>query len=650
MLTRLSINARLLILSASLLLVIAASNFYLTSTLRSASTKAVEADRTVSQMEVVDAVRGAFGDLRYWRADLAVSLLMLSQRNADAARHRLDQQLQKLDSVDMPIAAALRTETAAFDDLAGKAVEAYTQDQRVIGNSLFAQARNHGLKVTQLLDGLSGQLASQEQAARDAVQHNAATAAAVSRYVIAGSVLFAALLTVLILRSILVPLRALVRGVRAISSGNTAVQLPPVSRDEIGEMSNALQLFRDSLLQRARLEQEAEHQRRTVQQAIECLNEGFVLYGPDDRLIQCNTKYHELYADIADIAVPGVTFRDLLAAAVTRGIIDLGGMDGAAWIELRLANHAAPRGIQELRVGDHWLQVAERKTYDGGAVAVHTDITELKQRQAEIEAARDAAEHATQTKSEFLANMSHELRTPLNAIIGYSQMLQEEAEDAGDSMQLADLKKIENAGNHLLGLINSILDLSKIEAGRMQTHIETFEIAGVIEDVRSLVEPLAAKTANLLAIQYPADIGMIATDLTKLKQSLLNLLSNANKFTEHGTVSLEVQRRASDDAEWVDFTVRDTGIGMTDAQMAKLFQAFSQAESSTTRKYGGTGLGLAITRSFARMLGGDVTVTSAVGEGSSFCLALPASFAASDAPTGGPMSTLVQQPIAVGSA
>jgi signal transduction histidine kinase len=318
-------------------------------------------------------------------------------------------------------------------------------------------------------------------------------------------------------------------------------------------------------------------------------------------------------------------------------------MDGAAWIEMRLANHASPRGVQEFRVGDHWLQVAERKTYDGGAVAVHTDITELKVRQAEIEAARDAAERATQTKSEFLANMSHELRTPLNAIIGYSQMLQEEAEDGGNSMQVTDLKKIENAGNHLLGLINGILDLSKIEAGRMQTYIESFEIAGLVEDLRSLVEPLAAKNANRITLQYPRDIGMIATDMTKLKQSLLNLLSNANKFTEHGTVSLEVQRRASDGAEWVDFAVRDTGIGMTDAQITKLFQAFSQAESSTTRRYGGTGLGLAITRSFARMLGGDVTVTSEIAKGSSFCLTLPASFAASDAPTADAQSSPMQQ-------
>jgi signal transduction histidine kinase len=176
----------------------------------------------------------------------------------------------------------------------------------------------------------------------------------------------------------------------------------------------------------------------------------------------------------------------------------------------------------------------------------------------------------------------------------------------------------------LLGLINGILDLSKIEAGRMEVHLESIEIAPLIGDVRGLVEPLAARNGNRLVIDCPAAVGVIETDLTKLKQLLLNLLSNASKFTEQGTVGLTVRRRVEEGEDWLDFTVTDTGIGMTEAQMAKLFRAFSQAESSTTRNYGGTGLGLAITRSFARMLGGDVTVTSRHGEGSSFVLSLPA--------------------------
>ncbi len=238
---------------------------------------------------------------------------------------------------------------------------------------------------------------------------------------------------------------------------------------------------------------------------------------------------------------------------------------------------------------------------------------------AENERARGEAERANQVKSEFLANMSHELRTPLNAIIGYSQILQEDAEDEGNAGAVADLKKIESAGNHLLGLINDILDLSKVEAGRMEIFIEPIEVQALAEDVRLMVEPLAAKNANNVTVTCTPNVGTLHCDVTKLRQSLLNLLSNACKFTSAGKVSLDIQR----DGANVLFAVSDTGIGMTEAQQARLFQAFQQADNSTTRKYGGTGLGLVITRSFARMLGGDVTVRSTPGEGSVFTLTLP---------------------------
>jgi signal transduction histidine kinase len=223
-------------------------------------------------------------------------------------------------------------------------------------------------------------------------------------------------------------------------------------------------------------------------------------------------------------------------------------------------------------------------------------------------------------KSEFLANISHELRTPLNAIIGYSQLLQEDAADTGQEASLTDLRKIENAGQHLLGLINDILDLAKIEAGRMEAFIEPVDVVALTQDVRLMVEPLAARKSNTLLFDCPAAIGAIRSDITKLKQSLLNLLSNACKFTERGTVSLTVRR---EEPGMMSFTVADTGIGMTEAQLGRLFQAFVQADSSTTRQFGGTGLGLAITRSFAQLLGGDVSVTSRPGEGAVFRLLLP---------------------------
>ena len=248
------------------------------------------------------------------------------------------------------------------------------------------------------------------------------------------------------------------------------------------------------------------------------------------------------------------------------------------------------------------------------------DIQAAKEQAIE---ARAEAEAASRAKSSFLANMSHELRTPLNAIIGYSEILAEDATDRGDDMSVQDLQKIQAAGKHLLGLINSILDLSKIEAGRMDVYLEPVNLPKLAEEVRVIVQPLVEKNGNRLTIDCPADLGTMRTDLTKVKQSLINLLSNAAKFTENGQIELAVSRQAAPSgASHVLFKVSDSGIGMTEEQMGRLFEAFAQADSSTTRNFGGTGLGLAITRRFATMLGGTVTVTSKPGAGSTFLLEL----------------------------
>jgi signal transduction histidine kinase len=236
------------------------------------------------------------------------------------------------------------------------------------------------------------------------------------------------------------------------------------------------------------------------------------------------------------------------------------------------------------------------------------------------EANRQLAE-ASQHKSQFLANMSHELRTPLNAIIGYSEMLQEEAEEIGEEAFLPDLQKIGGAGKHLLGLINDILDLSKIEAGRMDLYLEDFEVGQLVWDVQAIVQPLMDKNGNTLVVECSDGIGTMRADQTKVRQALFNLLSNAAKFTDHGTLTLTVGR---EDDDWLTFAVSDTGIGMTEAQLGRLFEAFSQAEASTRSKYGGTGLGLAISRHFCRLMGGDLTVESVYCRGSTFRVRLPA--------------------------
>ena len=226
----------------------------------------------------------------------------------------------------------------------------------------------------------------------------------------------------------------------------------------------------------------------------------------------------------------------------------------------------------------------------------------------------------SRTKSSFLANMSHELRTPLNAIIGYSEILQEDAADKEDKEPIDDLQKIESAGRHLLGLINNILDLSKIEAGKMDVFIEEVDIQALFKEVLSIVKPLADKNGNIIEVICPADIGSFRSDQTKVKQCLLNLLSNANKFTSKGTLTLTVAR---EDNSRVCFCVSDTGIGMTAQQLGQLFEAFSQTDASTTKRFGGTGLGLAITKHFCAMLDGDVTAESTPGTGSTFTIKLP---------------------------
>jgi signal transduction histidine kinase len=342
--------------------------------------------------------------------------------------------------------------------------------------------------------------------------------------------------------------------------------------------------------------------------AIEALDDGFILYDADDRIVICNSRMRDFYATCAELMVPGGRFEDLLREGVQRG--QYAGTPDEAWIRQRIVLHRQPGPPFEHQLADgRWIRVAESATADGGIASFRADITELKRAQVKAEA-------ASRAKSEFLANVSHEIRTPLNGILGMAELL---LDRPLGSKQREYIGLIEASGQALLAILNDILDLSMIEADKLELASAPFSLQELVSQIVRIETVRARATGVHLAARVdPGLADRWHGDAIRLRQVLVNLVGNALKFTERGTVEIRVEATPQPARPGLRFSVRDTGIGIAPDQVPRIFEAFTQADASISRKFGGTGLGLAICRRLVWLMGGDIGVASELGAGSEF--------------------------------
>jgi len=394
------------------------------------------------------------------------------------------------------------------------------------------------------------------------------------------------------------------------------------------------------------LAKEAELAHTRLNDAIEAIGQGFALFDSEDKYILFNERYQKMKRMLGEEAIVGASFETTMRATKRT---NFGEETKDEWLERIIKSRKDEgSGLVTDELGDgSWFLFERYETAEKGNVDIFTDVTEMKNHETELDAlvkelgvARDGAIKANSAKSQFLANMSHELRTPLNAIIGYSELLIDDANDNENIIYVPDLEKIQTAGKHLLGLINDILDLSKIEVGKVELFIEEFDVTNLLDDVSNTIKPLVEKNRNTLDVQISSDVKTMLGDITKLRQNLFNILSNAAKFSSDSVLSVHASRRKKPTGDLVVFEVVDHGIGMTPEHLDKVFDPFTQADSSTSKKFGGTGLGLSITREFCRMMGGDITVTSEFGVGTTFTMTV-----ALNAKTIVPPAELPSQPI-----
>jgi signal transduction histidine kinase len=513
-------------------------------------------------------------------------------------------------------------------------IDGTARSRQLIAENAAYSTRLHD-SVEQLVASSRAEITTASLAARQMQESNASILLFVTALAVISSFL---IVWLYVGRSIVARLTNLSGTMLAIAAGQRDIAVPVAGADEVAAMGRTVEVFRRNAIELDRLlaeraeaanklekivqDRTAEVQRRgaALRVTFDNMEHGVLMFDRELKLAAWNNQVMQLLELAETFLANEPHFSDFIRLLAERG--EYGAVDVEAEVKRFMARAGQHYSFERTRPDGRVLDIRHSPLPEGGFVVIYSDITERKRYEEALTTARDQAEAMSRTTSTFVANMSHELRTPLNAIIGLTEMMVTNAARFGTEKAQEPLQRVHRAGQHLLGLINEVLDLSKIEAGKLELSPESVNLAPLIEEVIGTARQLAEQNKNRLTTKCQDNLPPITVDPMRLRQILLNLLSNACKFTKEGEITLRV-RRVTDASGWVEFAIADTGIGMTAEQLAKLFEQFSQADSLTARHYGGTGLGLAITRKLARMMGGDVTVTSEPGKGSVFTLRLP---------------------------
>ncbi len=672
--SRFSIFTRLVFLSVVLIGVLLASNTLLSRALsRNAEALAAEAE-IVEALRVANRASKAFGDMKYWLTDLAVSLLMLSEQQVNRARTRVHDALGELRKYDAETATVIEKEVEALYKQGMEAVDAYTDNNRVIGNSLMAASRVHIAEVDSQLAGLVDRFQADAIAKRDAALEGAEHAVEQSFSIVAAASLIGLALAWLVLRSITVPLGRLVSAMSAITAGKLETEIPSPGHDEVGAMAKTLALFRDSLAERdrlaaeqARAEAAARHAQARLLTAIESISEGFSLYDSDDRLVVCNTRYREiLYPGMEDLIAVGTTFETIVRRAAANGLITDALGRRETWVKERLASHRSPPRVPstQRRSDGRWIRVNERKTEDGGTVAVYTDITEEKQSEEKLRLAKEQAEKAlqelTQTQQSLLhaqkmaslgqltAGVAHEIKNPLNFVNNFAALSVDLFGELREALEAQPATSKADAQDDVTEIIDTIGgNLSKIKehgarADRIVTSMLSHARGGAGSPQRTGLNALVDESLNLayhgeraqnhafniaMDRQFDPSIGELELYRQEMSRVFINLIANgfyATKLRKEKLAepdykpTLKVSTQVTDDR--VEVRIRDNGIGMPASVREKIFEPFF-----TTKPPGeGTGLGLSLTYDIVvQQHRGQIDVQSKEGEFTEVIVTLP---------------------------